>query len=160
RLLDLGCGTGLATEALTKRFDIGEKVGVDLSNHMAAASVGKAIYQQVICDHATEFLRKETASFDLITAADLLMYMGDLSKFMKLVGERMDAGGLFAFTHLLGSTSSFSLTPSGRFVHNSAYVHRMAEDAGLKLLTSAPTTLRFFRKESAPGVVGVFTRPS
>jgi predicted TPR repeat methyltransferase len=76
RILDLGCGTGLAAEPLS-RFG-GEVTGIDLSNAMLERARERRFYTELRKVEAIAFLAARPADFDLIFAADVLVYMGDL----------------------------------------------------------------------------------
>ncbi|MFT5682994.1 MAG: putative TPR repeat methyltransferase, partial [Myxococcota bacterium] len=77
RLVDLGCGTGLSGEAFS---DIAtELVGVDLSGKMIESARGKGLYKSLHVGEVVSFLTKSTARYELLLAADVLVYIGNLS---------------------------------------------------------------------------------
>src|SRR5262249_17821560 len=94
--LDLGCGTGLAGAAIRDMTD--RLIGVDLSPAMVAAAGRKAVYDELAVGEMVAFLSSAAAIFDLVIAADVLVYLGDLAPLLAAVAARMAAGGLFAFT--------------------------------------------------------------
>ena len=72
RMLDLGCGTGLAGEALADWAEI--RLGVDLSEGMIEICFDKGVYDQLFIGEAVGFLEDfdEPEPFDLMVAADVL----------------------------------------------------------------------------------------
>jgi predicted TPR repeat methyltransferase len=96
--LDLGCGTGFMGEALRGRVD--HLVGVDLSAAMIAKARERGVYDRLVVDDALAmFEREPQASFDLIAAADALVYIGDLAPLFAAVARALAADGLFAFSY-------------------------------------------------------------
>jgi predicted TPR repeat methyltransferase len=120
RMLDLGCGTGLAGEHLA-RFGT-HLVGVDLSAGMLAEAAKRPAYSALTKDEATGFLKAHPAFFDLVFAADLLIYFGRLDELMAAVAEAMIPGGIFALSIELAEHHDFEVLPSGRFAHSASYL--------------------------------------
>ncbi len=76
-ILDLGCGTGLAGELfrpLARRLD-----GVDLSSKMLEQATAKRLYDRLAVGDVVEFLAGGENQYDLIIAADVFVYLGDLA---------------------------------------------------------------------------------
>ena len=89
--LDLGCGTGLMGEALQGR--IGHLTGVDLSAAMIAKARERGVYDRLVVGDAAAMLGREPpGAFDLIVAADALVYIGDLAPLFAAVGEGAGLG--------------------------------------------------------------------
>src|SRR4029077_10060116 len=76
--LDLGCGTGLMGEAIrpfAERLD-----GVDLSPLMLAKARAKLVYDRLAEAEIVAFVRgSPDRAFDLVLAADVLVYVADLA---------------------------------------------------------------------------------
>ena len=76
--LDLGCGTGLAGVAF--RDCVERLEGIDLSPGMVAEARAKGIYDALHVGEVVAHLKAATdRQFDLILAADVLVYVGDLA---------------------------------------------------------------------------------
>ena len=119
RILDLGCGTGLAAPAL-QRFG-GQLTGVDLSSAMLAKAAERGGYDQLVRAEAVDFLEKSPAAFDLILAADVLIYFGDLSPLFAAAAQALAPGGLLAVSTELGETG-WTLLPTARYAHGDDYI--------------------------------------
>ncbi len=106
-ILDLGCGTGLAVQHLAT-FG-GAVTGVDLSGRMLAEAAKRGLYHALVKAEALAYLHDHPARHDLVFAADVLTYSGDLEPMFAAVARTLKAGGLFAanFETVEDRTSSF-----------------------------------------------------
>ncbi len=118
RVLDLGCGTGLAGPLL--RGSCERLVGVDLSPRMLEKAAARATYDTLIEAELVSFLRQTHERFDLLFAADALVYFGDLTPVFAAAARAATAGALFAFNIETTNESPYELTSSGRFAHDPA----------------------------------------
>jgi len=125
-VLDLGCGTGLAGPLLQSLA--GTLTGVDLSRKMLEKAVERRVYDWLIEGEILRTLESQPDRFDLIFAADVLIYFGDLAQLMRCVAGALKPGGLFAFSIESASGAGYTLLPSGRFAHSPAYIEELARD--------------------------------
>ena len=126
QMLDLGCGTGLAAGEL---LPFGRTlIGVDLSSGMLAEAAKRGGYTELVKSEAIAYLETTPNRFDLIFAADSLIYFGELGLLMRAVAEAMVQGGLFALSIEVAAREGFTLQPSGRFAHSLDYLKAMATD--------------------------------
>jgi predicted TPR repeat methyltransferase len=131
--LDIGCGAGLMGQALRERVD--HLTGVDLSPGMIAKASARGLYDALIVGEATMLLEcNARAAFDLVVAADSLVYIGDLAPLIAAIAGALTPGGLFALTVETGEGDGFALGPAMRFAHTRAYVEATAARAGLRPL--------------------------
>ncbi len=93
-MLDLGCGTGLAVQHLAT-FG-GPVTGVDLSARMLAEAAKRGLYRALVKAEALAYLHEQPARHDLVFAADVLTYSGDLEPLFAAVARTLQAGGIFA----------------------------------------------------------------
>lgn len=134
RVLDLGCGTGLIAAAFDGRID--RIYGVDLSAKMLERARSKGLYQELFLDDLTSFLENSENArdgYDLITAADLFVYIGDPSDVFANVHDRLRSKGLFAFTIENLESGTYKLLPTGRFAQSVDYVYELTKSHGFKL---------------------------
>ncbi|GHD57891.1 methyltransferase [Thalassobaculum fulvum] len=161
-VLDLGCGTGLMGERLRARAAWME--GIDLSGAMIAQAAGKGVYDVLHTAELIDHLAGETRKFDLITAADVLIYLGDLEPFFAAAADRLAAGGMLAVTveaaEADGPGVDRRLRPSRRFAHSAGYVARAAAAAGLAVRHHQRAALRRDGTDTIEGHVMVFERPA
>jgi predicted TPR repeat methyltransferase len=115
RVLDLGCGTGLAGPLLRPRAQ--NLVGVDLSPKMIAKARARGVYDDLAEAEMVEFLGRPQAPFDIVFAADSLIYLGDLGPLLEAAARALRPGGLLAATVEPTSRAPYEQTSSGRFAH-------------------------------------------
>jgi predicted TPR repeat methyltransferase len=115
RVVDLGCGTGLAGQGLQAASQ--RLVGVDLSPRMLAKAAEKRCYDALIEAEMVTFLGQTSERFDLVFAADALVYLGDLEEFFAAAARVATPGGILAFNVETTALASWVLLPSGRFAH-------------------------------------------
>lgn len=157
--LDIGCGTGLMGKALVGVA--GALHGVDLSPVMLEQAEQSGAYATLAAGEATEFLtRQGDAAFDLVIAADVLVYMGNLAPLFAQVARVLRPGGLFAFTVQHHNGQGFVLGEDARFAHSAAYLRAVRHGAGLSTFLLEPASTRQDRGVEVPGLVAVFGKPA
>ncbi len=147
--LDLGCGTGLSGEQfrdLARRL-----VGTDLSRGMIQKARERGIYDELAVGDLLDLLRASQDTFDLVIAADVFIYIGDLSDIFIACAQSLRANGLFAFSVEALDSGDYVLHQSGRYAHSADYLRRLARQAGFKELGFEQVELR---RESEQPVVG------
>jgi predicted TPR repeat methyltransferase len=155
-MLDLGCGTGLAGAAF--RAGVDRLTGVDLSAAMIDAARRKALYDRLETGELVEFLNAEAAAqarYDLVVAADVLVYMQDLAVAAAAVRRVLAPGGLFGFTVETHAGDGVLLRESLRYAHGAAHVRAAMAGAGLNLAYLAEVATRTERGEPVAGLLGV-----
>ncbi len=153
-VLDLGCGTGL-TGLLFK--DIASRlIGVDLSREMIALLEKKNIYDELIVGDLRKTLHDHKNN-DIIIAADVLPYFGELSALFHDVSEALSPNGLFAFTIEIAPSNipTYSLQTSIRYAHSPEYIKILAAQENLTILSQNEITLRLQRNKPLRGLLFV-----
>lgn len=167
RAIDLGCGTGLMGAELRPQTDYLE--GYDLSAAMLAKARDKQIYD--VLGEADLSLSAEacglfaegrgSARADLVTAADVLMYLGSLTGVFSLAADLLQAGGYFAFSvERHDGEEGFSLASSLRYQHGQAYVEAELRAQGLDLVTSEQETIRLDGGKPIQGLLFIARKPA
>lgn len=129
RVIDLGCGSGLAGEVF--RPLASHLAGVDLSARMIDRARMRGVYDALMVGDVIEALAG-SSNWDLAVAADVLVYIGDLGPLFGALSASLRSGGLFAATveRLENDDAGFRLQPTRRFAHSVAYLERCAAVTG------------------------------
>lgn len=155
RMLDLGCGTGLAGEVL--RDMAAHITGLDLSETMIEVTDEKELYDALYVGDAVDFLQHaDVEPFDLITATDVLPYLGELEAFFEGAAELATEGAVLAFSSetLPDETLAgrpFMVGPHQRFAHAQAYLGKMLADHGFSGLAIGDIVVRHEMGKPVPG---------
>lgn len=146
--IDLGCGTGLLGPEIRARA--GRLEGYDLSQKMLAKAEEKAVYDHLA--QADLSLAPEACGVfadgaeyraDLITAADVLMYLGNLESVFAIVDRLAAASADFVFSvEDAGEGDGFHLAPSLRYAHTEAHVRGLCSRYTLEVIETIKTTIR------------------
>jgi len=152
RVLDLGCGTGLSGLALKPHASRLE--GLDLSPRMLALARARKIYDALHEADLLEFLPRHPAAYDLIAAADVLNYLGDLGPAFAAIHAALRPGGTALFS-LEAGAAEVALGEGLRFRHNPGHAAALAAAAGLHVVAREDAVLR---REKGADVAGVLFR--
>lgn len=156
--LDLGCGTGLMGQRL--RAHASRLEGIDLAAGMVEEAGRKQVYDQLGQAELSAYLSHHRGGLDLVTAADVLNYCGDLAPIFVAVRARLAPGGLFGFTvERHEGVEPMVLQPSLRFAHSEAGVRAACETAGLDVLALRPEPLRRDRGVPQIALYGLVRKP-
>jgi 2-polyprenyl-6-hydroxyphenyl methylase / 3-demethylubiquinone-9 3-methyltransferase len=163
RLLDVGCGAGLAAEALARR---GHSVlGIDAAGETLAAGRAHAAGQELTLEYrlaTTGDLVREGCQFAAITALEVIEHVPDPAGFLHDLAALLEPGGrLFVstlnrtgrslLTAKIGAEYVLRLLPAGthdwrRFI-TPAELARDAREAGLRLESAAGMSFDPLRRQ-------------
>lgn len=151
-ILDLGCGTGLCGSLFR---DLARTLtGVDLAPKMLEQARQKGVYDELVLADITQPLAGRERAHDLILAADVLIYLGDLAPLFTACRGTLRQGGVFALSiETLKEGHGYRLLPSGRFAHSKAYLRTAAHSAGMAQLASTAVILRKDAGQPVPGAI-------
>ncbi|MGM4979842.1 MULTISPECIES: methyltransferase domain-containing protein [Rhizobium] len=164
--VDLGCGTGLFGPEIRGRVDRLE--GFDLSKGMLAKAAEKGVYDHLgQADLSLEPLLSGVfdaglapGRADLITAADVLMYLGDLHGVMAITRMLAADNAVFAFSvEDAEHPEGYVLRHSLRFAHSEAYVREVLADHGFAVQDLARSIIRMDAGKPVHGILFI-TRKS
>ena len=154
--LDLGCGTGLMGERLRPFVDRLE--GYDISASMLRKARDKGVYDHLGKADLQQFSYAGAAP-DLVTAADVFMYVGALDGIVRTVAGLLSPDGLFAFSvEKLSAAGDFALQPSRRYAHAEAYVRAVLAANDFSVLSLEERVIRQDRREPVAGLIVVAGR--
>ncbi len=156
RCLDLGCGTGLAGEAFHPAC--GELTGVDISDKILQKAKAKNLYKEVLKDDILSYLKNTEKNYDLLLAADVFTYMGELKPLFRACYQHCKREGILCFSVEESDGDSYCLKETGRFGHSRNYITKACEDAGWKLLVSEHSKLRQDKKQWIYGYLFLFQK--
>lgn len=157
-ICDIGCGTGLLGPLLrpiARRLD-----GIDLSARMLDRARALALYDDLAEADLLGALALRGARYDVITAADVLIYLGDLRPALAASALALRPGGLAAFTVEQTDAPGYRLTDTGRYEHPAALVREAASAAGLIEVSMSEAVLRAEQAHPVTGLVWVFRKPA
>jgi predicted TPR repeat methyltransferase len=130
-ILDLGCGTGLCGpifRGLAKTL-----TGVDLSRKMLDKARERHLYDELLEGDITAVAQSVQSAYDLIIAADVFVYLGDLSRLFTACKGALRPSGLFAFSvEAAHDGETYVLRSTGRYAHSAEYIRTLAEVTGLE----------------------------
>lgn len=157
-ILDLGCGTGLCGKVFAAR--IRHLTGVDLSPKMLNRAAATGLYHDLVAADIVPWVRATEKTFDLVLAADVLVYLGDLDPLFMAVRRVLRPGGLFAGTveQLPADESEkFLLRPQRRYAHAENYLTNLAKNCNFTLQTLEACTPRYESGRPVQGLLFVVT---
>ncbi len=169
-VLDLGCGTGLCGVAIAN--EARRLVGVDLSERMLEKAKARNLYDRLERGDLMAMMQKEPPSgYDVVLAADVLVYLGKLDELARQVRRLLRPGGVFAFSveslpecapgdGTPEHRQDYRLNASGRYAHSRGYLARIAASNGLETLTMAETTVRVEKGAPVQGYLALWGHPS
>ncbi len=130
--LDLGCGTGL-TGVVVREYSK-HLTGVDIAEKMLEHAKKKGIYDQLVQMEILDFLKQDTKLYDLIVAADVLPYFGDLEPLMQLISQHLAKEQCFIFTTEINEDRPWQLEGSARFSHQPDYIRELTKKYSLIII--------------------------
>ena len=155
--LDLGCGTGLSGAAFQPLAD--QLTGVDLSPLMLSKAQEKNIYSRLECSEILAFLETEQQHYDLIVAADVFIYLGQLDPVFQRLQNCADPGAILACSiERAPSQSPYTLQVSGRYAHHPDYLIQEARRAGFDVKNHREHDLRQENNDWITGDLFIFEK--
>jgi len=148
--IDLGCGSGLMAAPLRARVET--LVGVDLSPGMIEEARKTGLYDALEVGDVVDFLEGQTAA-DLIVAADVFVYLGDLAPTFAAAAQALTSDGLFAFSVESERGEGFGLGETLRYSHSRAYLLATLAGAALEAVYLREASIRREAGTAVPGLI-------
>jgi predicted TPR repeat methyltransferase len=155
---DLGCGTGLMGVQL--RPVVRRLEGVDLSEAMLAEARRKGIYDRLTKTDLMAFLAAAEPA-GLLTATDVLNYLGPLPPVLAAAYRVLAPGGLVGFSlELYDGLEPAKLRRTLRYAHNGAAAMAACLAAGFEIAARRETVIRLDRGLPVAGLLLVARKPA
>jgi predicted TPR repeat methyltransferase len=123
---------------------------------MLAQARARGLYDALACAELTAFLAGAGPAYDLIVAADVLVYFGPLARLFAAAAAAVRPGGWLACSVEAADGPGVVLQSCGRYAHSDAAVLGAAGDWTLR--HRADAVLRQDRGQPVAGRVYVFQR--
>jgi predicted TPR repeat methyltransferase len=140
---DLGCGTGLMGTVIGPRSR--SIVGVDLSPKMLEVAATRSLYRRLVESEIVNFLHSDGDRFDLIIAADVLVYLGDLAPLFAAAARATASPAWFALSTertAPDEPGDWVLRSTGRYAHSLGYLQRCCSASGWAVVDLDEAVLR------------------
>ncbi len=151
RVLDLGCGTGLAAQKLKNEDNL--FIGVDISSKMLEIAKSKNIYDNLHCIDIVKFISKNSVkdNFDIVLALDVFCYIGNIEKLVsKLSGVEL----WFTIESANNDINKdYYLDSNNRYKHKEEYIFQLLQKNGFKNICNYHTVLRQENGSDVQGVI-------
>lgn len=164
-VFDLGCGTGLMGEAI--RGEAAFLAGCDLSPRMierARAKTqpdGSPLYDKLAVAGLTAFLAsRPDASADLLLAADVFVYLGELRPAFAQAARVLTRDGFLVFTVQSHAGEGVIVGQDRRFAHAEVWVRQRLAETGLEIVSIEAVSTRQDRGIAVPGLLASVRRAS
>src|SRR3546814_3939440 len=103
----------------------------------------RRIYDELQVGEIVALLQDRPEAYDLMLAADVLSYFGDLRPLFEAAHASLRNDGVFVATVEAGAeTGRYVATRTGRYQHGADYLRRRAAEAGFALLRLDDIDLR------------------
>ena len=148
KILDLGCGTGLAGMVL--KTNENSFTGIDISQKMLEIAKSKGVYEKLVKDDIRHFLDTNVEKFDKIIAFDVLNYVEDMAG---ILSAARGVPLVFSVENAPQDVAELEISPAGRYRHNPVYIRRLLIECGYQNIQSHQFALRLEENEPVEGTL-------
>ena len=113
----------------------------------------RKIYDELVLGDYVRYLNARREPCDLVLAADVFIYAGDLAAVFQAVARLLRLGGLFAFSLEVATRADYVLQPNRRYAHSLGYIHRLVRETNFHEVSVNPVRLRRQGEEHAAGLI-------
>lgn len=170
RILEIGCGTGILSEELLKKYPQAEIDAVDIAPGMIDFCCRKYALESRVHWHVADILDfKFAGKYDLIVSSSAIHWVTDLDHLFERLHEVLSDAGLVIFSLMLENTfcelheAKEAILDAGRLggrLPSFEQVSGSVEQAGFMVVTNElyrrsvqyPSAKAFFRELNAQGV--------
>ena len=94
----------------------------------------KTIYDELVVSDIDDYLKTQPATFNIILAADVFVYIGNLDTLTKQCRSALKRKGLLIFSTEICENADYQILPSGRFAHSEKYLKKLAKQHRFKII--------------------------
>ena len=131
----------------------GRLTGIDVSAHMLQWAERRKTYDQLVLGDYVRYLSARQEPCDLVLAADVFIYAGDMVAVFQAVARLLRPGGLFAFSLEAAPRGDYVLQPNRRYAHSLEYIQRLARETKLREASVNSVKLRRQGEDHAEGLI-------
>ncbi len=156
-ILDAGCGTGLCQPVLAPyaaRLD-----GCDLSLNMLGKALQRGGYDHLWWADLLRFLPLNANRWDMIVAADVLLYIRDIETAFRHIAAALRSDGHFVFSLLSTGSADCEQQEDGHYRHGDRYIQAVAAACGLRTLIWREVIPRYERGQPVEGRLVMLQKP-
>lgn len=153
-IADLGCGTGMCGPFF--RTIARSLIGVDVAANMIEKAAERGVYDRLVKQDVSAFLAANASAFDLLIAADVFIYIGDIDTVFARARAALRPGGQFAFSVESTEGDGYVLLPSRRYAHSPGYLRALASKHGFVERAVLPVSVRQQEGRDLPGLIAIF----
>jgi predicted TPR repeat methyltransferase len=133
-------------------------VGVDISAKMLEKAAARVVYDRLVKSEIVDFLNGAPESFDLLVAADVFIYLGELDRVFAAAQAALRRGGHLSFSVEASDGNGFAIRPSRRYAHSLPYLRQLTAKHGFVEHVSARTVVRMEEGQEVGGFILVLER--
>jgi predicted TPR repeat methyltransferase len=134
-------------------------IGIDVAANMIEMAAARGIYDRLIKADLSAFLADNPVTFDLLIAADVFIYIGDIDVVFARARTALRPGGLLAFSvETIEEGDGYVLLPSRRYAHSPGYLRGLSSKHGFVERTILSVSVRQQEGRDLPGLIAIFER--
>ena len=111
----------------------------------------KNIYNNLFHNDIESYLTTRNFEYDYFIAADVFVYIGNLSHIFKLIKERNKHNGKLIFSTEHTNRKGYFITKKGRYCHSIDYIKSLCKKFDYELLIFRKV---FLRKDDVKNIIG------
>lgn len=147
-ILDLGCGTGLSGEKFRRIAT--RLIGIDVSEQMLVIAKTKEIYDELLEIDVDAALMK-FQNIDLILAADVFTYIGNLAEIFIKAKQALKPHGYFMFSVEKTTTEPYELKQTIRYSHSKKYLEQLISENNFTVIRFDNIVMRQQNRQAVEG---------
>ena len=155
-ILDIGCGTGICGSLLKNLAH--DLTGIDIAPRMIEQARNRRVYNHLLVGDLTPLLAADPRNYDIIIAADVFIYVGDVKHIFEQAHRLLRPAGLLAFSVETSVDRPVVLRATGRYAHSTRYIEELAASTNFEIIVAEPAVIRTELKKPIEGAVYLLRR--